>query len=126
MSENSFIRGIIKGTLISVISTLFLLVFMAILMVIFDFSPKVYNFAYEFIAAISLVFGSIVAAKINKRTNREGCVSGLFVGVVLFLFMILLGSIINGKLYLSSVEGYKLLIILSLSTISGILGVNMQ
>lgn len=123
MSENSFIRGIIKGTLISVISTLFLLVFMAILMVIFDFSPKVYNFAYEFIAAISLVFGSIVAAKINKR---KGWISGLFVGVVFFIFMILLGSIINGKLYLSSVEGYKLLIILSLGTISGILGVNMQ
>lgn len=123
MSENSFIRGIIKGTLISVISTLFLLVFMAILMVIFDFSPKVYNFAYEFIAAISLVFGSIVAAKINKR---KGWISGLIVGVVFFIFIILLGSIINGRLYLSSVEGYKLLIILSLSTISGILGVNMQ
>lgn len=123
MSENSFFRGIIKGTLISVISTLFLLVFMAILMVIFDFSQKVYNYAYEFIAAISLVFGSIVAAKINKR---KGWISGLIVGVVFFIFIILLGSIINGKLYLSSVEGYKLLIILSLSTISGILGVNMQ
>ena len=80
MSENSFFRGIIKGTLISVISTLFLLVFMAILMVIFDFSQKVYNYAYEFIAAISLVFGSIVAAKINKR---KGWISGLIVGLFL-------------------------------------------
>lgn len=122
MSENSCVRGIIKGTLISIISTLLLLIFMAILMVIFDFSEKIYSYLYEFIIAISLVFGSIVAAKINKR---KGWITGILVSLIFFIFIILLSSIINGKLCLSSVQGYKLLIILSLGTISGILGVNM-
>lgn len=121
MEEKSCIHGITRGILISIITTFFLMIFLAIIMVIFDFSQGTYNYLYKFITMASLVLGSVVAAKVNER---KGWITGFIVGLGFYFFIFLLSGVINGKISFTFDGYYSILIYVGVGTISGILGVN--
>ena len=117
-----YFKIIVKGVLISIILTfLFLLVFSA-LMIVFDISEEKYNFIFGLITIISLGIGSVISSKYNEK---KGFVTGGTIGVLFFIFIFLLSSIIGGDMSFNQNELIKFLMYVFVGTISGILGVNM-
>ena len=90
-------------------------------MIKFELSDNVYSIIFVVISALSLVVGSVIAA----RTNEEkGWLIGAVVGVLFFIFMFVLDSVINGGFTFDVIQIYKLLICTVVGSIAGILGVN--
>lgn len=114
-------KGIVRGFLVSVIMTFFLMILLAIIMVIFDFSESTYNYINKFITIGALVIGTFVGAKVN---GKKGWITGIVLGILFFVFIVLLKSIIIGKISFVGKTFTTLLFYIGVSTVSGILGVN--
>ena len=114
-------KGIVRGFLVSAIMTFFLMILLSIIMVIFDFSEGTYNYINKFITIGSLVIGTFIGAKIK---GKKGWITGMILGIIFFIFIVLLKSIIIGKISFVGKTFTTLLFYIGISTVSGILGVN--
>lgn len=121
MNEKKLSRGIIKGSVISIIFFGILLLIISILMMIFDFSKVTYKVMYSIISNIALISGAFIAAKINKR---KGLVTGLIVGIIFYIFLSVLSFLIKGDMSVISENIYTLVLSGVIGLVSGILGVN--
>jgi putative membrane protein (TIGR04086 family) len=122
MGNTRYVKTIFKGVMISIILTMFLLLLLSLIMMKFELSESNYNLAFGVITTISLSIGAVIASKFNER---KGYLTGLLVGLTVYIFIFFLTSIINGGIALSIKDVYSLLISLFVGTISGILGVNL-
>ncbi|MBU5487129.1 TIGR04086 family membrane protein [Clostridium sp. MSJ-8] len=121
MNEKKLSRGIIKGSVISIIFFGILLLIISILMMIFDFSKVTYKVMYSIISNIALISGAFIAAKINKR---KGLVTGLIVGIIFYIFLSVVSFLIKGDMSVISENIYTLVLSGVIGLVSGILGVN--
>lgn len=123
MDENgSFLKSIFKGLIISAILTLVLLLGLSLVMTMFELSEKAYNISYLVITILSLVIGAVIAAKSNEN---KGWLTGGTVGLLFFVFIYMLGSIVTGSFSFELVQLYKIGQYFMVGTIAGILGVNL-
>ena len=121
MNEKKLSRGIIKGSVISIIFFCILLLIISILMMIFDFSKVTYKVMYSIISNIALISGAFIAAKINKR---KGLVTGLIVGIIFYIFLSVVSFLIKGDMSVIGENIYTLVLSGVIGLVSGILGVN--
>lgn len=122
MEKSKYVKTIFKGVMVSIILTMFLLLLLSFVMMTFELSEKNYNLAFAVITTIALSIGAVIASKFNER---KGYLTGFMVGVMFFIFIFFLTSIINGGISLGRGELYSLSISIFIGTISGILGVNL-
>ena len=122
MESSKYIKTIFKGVMISIILTMFLLLLLSFFMIKFELTERNYNLVFIVITTLSLSIGAVIASKFNER---RGYLTGFVVGVMFFLFIFLLTSIINGGMNIGKEMVYSLLINLGVGTISGMLGVNL-
>lgn len=122
MDESNFLKSTLKGVVISILSTLMLLIILAITMTMVTLNDKLYDFLYFALMILSLVVGSVAAARSN---GAKGWLIGLTVGALFFVFTYMLTSIVVGEFKFDLIQMYKLVGNLFIGSIAGILGVNM-
>lgn len=122
MENQKYFKNIIKGVMISIILTMLLLLILSFIMMIFELSEGNYNLIFGIVSSISLAVGAVIAAKYNQS---KGWLTGLIIGIIFFIFLLFLSSLINGGFSLEKQELYRLLINLAIGTVAGMLGVNL-
>lgn len=122
MDESNFLKSTLKGVVIAILSTLMLLIILAITMTIVTLNDKLYDFLYFGLMILSLVVGTVVASRSN---GAKGWLIGLAVGALFFVFTYMLTSIVVGEFKFDLTQMYKLVGNLFIGSIAGILGVNM-
>lgn len=122
MENQKYFKNIIKGVMISIILTMLLLLILSFIMMIFELSEGNYNLIFGIVLSISLAVGAVIAAKYNQS---KGWLTGLIIGIIFFIFLLFLSSLINGGFSLEKQEFYRLLINLAIGTVAGMLGVNL-
>ena len=119
--KKSFLKSILKGWIGAVLLTFVALLVLSLAMIKFELSDNVYSIIFVVISALSLVVGSVIAARTNEEKRW---LIGAVVGVLFFIFMFVLDSVINGGFTFDVIQIYKLLICTVVGSIAGILGVN--
>jgi len=122
MQVKELFKNVIKGVLYALAIAIVLSLILAIIMSKFDFSEYVLNIIYVVISCVSLVIGSIVAAKSH---GSKGWILGFTVGIIYYIALYLIGIILGGDPHFGMYEFYRLLMSLGVGTLAGMLGINL-
>ena len=112
--NRSFIT-IIKGTVISLVLTLLLLLVFAIILTYTNVSESMIPAVIIVITAISLLIGSSIA---NKKIKKNGILNGGMIGGIYLLSLYIISSVINGSFSM----GLKSIIMVTIGILFGIIG----
>lgn len=110
-----------KGVVVSLISTIIMMILLALVMSFMDMSTKALYVGYIVVTCISIVFGSIYSA---KRNGSKGWLVGLFVGIIYYLLIGVISSIVKGAVDLGLFDLYRLIFAMAIGLLSGMLGIN--
>lgn len=119
MSASIF--NIIKGTIISFISTIVLLLIFSIILTYTNISESFIAPTIIVITAISIFIGSTIS---NSKIQKNGLVNGAIVGGMYLIIIYILSSIINQKFALSMQSIIMIISGMICGMFGGILGVN--
>ena len=122
MDKGKYVKTIFKGVMVSIILTMFLLLLLSFVMMTIELSEKNYNLIFAIITMVALSIGALIASKFNEK---KGYLTGFIVGIIFFIFIFFLRTIISGGITLGREEIYSLSISIFIGTVSGILGVNL-
>ena len=115
------ISSIIKGILISFITTIVFLLIFSIILTYTDISESFITPTIIVITAISIFIGSTIS---NSKIQRNGLLNGAIVGGIYLISIYLLSSIINQKFILSMQSIIMIISGIVCGMFGGILGVN--
>ena len=119
MSASIF--NIIKGTIISFISTIVLLLIFSIILTYTNISESFIAPTIIVITAISIFIGSTIS---NSKIQKNGLINGATVGGIYLIIIYILSSIINQKFALSMQSIIMIISGIICGMFGGILGVN--
>lgn len=119
--NNKPIISIIKGTLISFLSTIILLTIFAILLVYTDLSEELIRPVIITVTGISILIGSSIG---TRKIRKNGLQTGGIIGVLYILIIYVISSIVNMNFSLNLVSLIMILIGIIGGTLGGIIGVN--
>ena len=115
------IFNIIKGTIISFISTIVLLLIFSIILTYTNISESFIAPTIIVITAISIFIGSTIS---NSKIQKNGLVNGAIVGGMYLIIIYFFSSIINQKFALSMQSIIMIISGMICGMLGGILGVN--
>ena len=115
------ISNIIKGTIISFISTIVLLLIFSIILTYTNISESFIAPTIIVITAISIFIGSTIS---NSKIQKNGLLNGAIVGGIYLISIYLLSSIINQRFVLSMQSIIMIISGIVCGMFGGILGVN--
>lgn len=115
------ISNIIKGIIISFISTIVLLLIFSIILTYTNISESFIAPTIIVITAISIFIGSTIS---NSKIQKNGLVNGAIVGGMYLIIIYLLSSIINQRFVLSMQSIIMIISGIVCGMFGGILGVN--
>ena len=119
--NNKPIISIIKGTLISFLSTIILLTIFALLLVYTDLSEELIRPVIITVTGISILIGSSIG---TRKIRKNGLQTGGIIGVLYILIIYIKSSIVNMNFSLNLVSLIMILIGIIGGTLGGIIGVN--
>lgn len=90
ISKNSI--NIIKGVIISIISTLVFLIILSLVLIYTSISEKIINPCIIVITAISIFIGSSIG---NLKLKKNGLLNGAIIGGIYLISIYIISSIIN-------------------------------
>ena len=108
-------KYILKGVIISIISTLIFLFIFSLILTYTNVSEKLINPFIIVVTAISIFIGSTIG---NAKIQKNGLANGACVGLIYILAIYLVSSILNGHFTLNIAS----IIMIVLSIVFGILG----
>ena len=106
---------ILKGTMISIILTLILLLIFATVLTYTTVAENTIPAVIIVITAISLLIGSSV---VGRKARRNGLLNGATIGIIYLLLIYIISSILGGNFTL----GIKSIIMIIVGILFGILG----
>lgn len=113
-----------KNILISIISfcilTSILLLFMASIITVQNIPHNVFPFISSIVVGISSFVSSFILAKLTKE---KGLLNGVLLGIFLSVIISFIGLVLNG-IQISTLMYIKTIIIIIMSSLGGVLGVN--
>lgn len=121
LGENNKIRKIMKGSIVSIIITLIMLLIFSIILTYTKLSENTIPTVTIIITAISIIIGGSLA---TYNIKKNGILNGGLVGLIYILFIYLLSSIITKNF---SMNSYSIIMIISsvlAGGLGGIIGVN--
>lgn len=118
--SNNF-KYIVKGVIISIISTLTFLLIFSILLTYTDISEKLISPFIIVITGISILIGSSIA---NLKIKKNGLINGSIIGGTYLILIYLSSSIINNNFILSTESIIMIIVGMIFGMIGGIIGVN--
>jgi len=111
-----------KGVFVSFISTIVMMLVLAMIMSFMDLSTKSLYVGYVVVTCISIVFGSIYSA---KRNGSKGWLVGLLVGILYYILIGIISSIATGSMALGLFDFYRFIFAVAIGLLSGMLGINL-
>ena len=117
----TLISSIIKGILISFITTIVLLLIFSIILTYTDISESFIPPTIIVITAISIFIGSTIS---NSKIQKNGLLNGAIIGGIYLLSIYLISSIINQKFLMSMQSIVMIISGMICGMFGGILGVN--
>ena len=116
------IKGILRGSIVSVILSIIFLIILSIVMINTDLDEQKYNIVYGLITSASLSLGALYA---GKYTKKKGIIIGLSVSIIFSLLMNFFISVTGDVDFLGTEMLKKSMINAVVGVISGVLGVNL-
>lgn len=108
-------KNILKGVLISLISTLILLLVYSIILTYTSIGENTIGPVVIIITAISILIGSSIG---SFKINKKGILNGALIGGIYFFIVYLISSLINMQFSMN----FMSIILISVGIIFGILG----
>ena len=119
-SSNNIIR-ILKGSLISILTTLVLLIIFSIILTYTDVSESVMPTVIIIVTAFSILIGSQIS---TSKIKKNGIINGASVGVVYILFLYLISSLVTKNFSLNNYSIIMMVTSLLIGGVGGVIGVN--
>lgn len=119
--QNLSLRKLIICTGISVIISVILLLLITVLVYYGDFEERTVSAVVLLAVAVSVFCGAFILA---RNIPGGGLLNGLFVGVAYCVVLAVMSFVVNGSVYLDTVNVTKLIIALAGGMLGGVLGIN--
>lgn len=122
MDWKEYFENVLKGVVGAVALAILLAAILSLIMTFVDISPKMYSIAMISITSISLVFGTVFAAKLH---GQMGWLIGLSVGVLFYIALYAIGILFGAEATLGSYDLMKFSLCVLVGILSGMLGINL-
>jgi len=124
MEEKSlYMKNIVKGVVISFITTIILFLILAVILANTSISENVINPSIIVLSSISIFLG---ASSIARKMQKKGIIIGGLIGFIYMILIYIISSILSGDLSLSVYSIIMILASIFMGGIGGILGVNLN
>lgn len=120
--KNNFLK-ILKGSIVSIIITLVLIIFASMILTFTNIPEAVISAMIIIISAISILVGSIIS---TLYIDNKGMVNGACVGLIYIVVLYLLSSITVAGFNLNIKSSVMMLVSIIAGMIGGIIGVNLH
>mgnify|MGYP004664497485 FL=1 len=114
-SEANFVKHIIQGILISLITTVIILLIFSILLTYTNLSENIIDTVIIIATAMSILIGS---SFVNLKLKKNGFINGAIIGAIYMFILYLISSILNWNYVLN----LQSIVMIALGVIFGILG----
>jgi len=119
-NTNSIVR-ILKGSAISIIVSLVLLIIFAALLTYTNVNENTMPTVIIVVTALSILIGSEIS---TSKIKKNGILNGALVGIIYIMFLYLISSIITGNFSLNNYAIIMMATSVIIGGIGGIIGVN--
>ena len=120
-NQDNSIKNILKGVVISLISTVILLIIFSVILTYTNIQENVINPVIMIITAISILIGSSL---VNIKIKKNGFINGGIIGAIYIIVIYLISSILNWKFALNVQSIIMIAISIIFGILGGIIGVN--
>lgn len=121
--EQSSIVKVLKGSIISIITTFVLLFIFALLLAYTNMSERIIAPVVICVSGMSILIGSIIS---SKRIKKQGLINGGAVGFIYILVIYLISSIIQKDFGFNTNSIIMILVCVFAGALGGIIGVNQK
>lgn len=122
MEWKNYFSNVFKGLVGAISITVLLTAVFSLLMTFVDFDMAVFSGIYVGITSISLVIGTIIAAKLQ---GHRGWLVGLAVGVLFYIALYGIGVLFGAEATLGLYDLMKFSLCILVGILSGMLGINL-
>lgn len=121
--ENKVIKNVIKGAIISIVTTLLLFLVFALLLTYTNISETTIFPVIVVITGISILFGSSLG---NIKIRKNGLLNGGLIGLIYMLVLYFISSCFLGDFSLNSNSFILIIAAILAGMLGGIIGVNIS
>lgn len=121
ISNNSNMKGIIKGVVISFIATIVLCLVFAMFLTFTNIQESTITPVIIIITGISIFIGSTIG---NYKIQKNGLLNGALVGLIYIVTIYLISSILNGYFTLNIASVIMIVLSILFGILGGIIAVN--
>ena len=122
MEWKEYINNVFKGVVGAMATAILLTAIFSLIMSFVDIKSSIYSGIYVGITSISLIFGTILAAKLH---GQKGWLVGLSVGVLFYIALYLIGVLFGAEATLGLYDLMKFALCIAVGILSGMLGINL-
>lgn len=122
MEWKDYFYSVLKGVIGAIAITILLTAIFSLFMTFVEISSSVLSGIYVVITSISLVFGSILSAKLH---GHKGWLVGLSVGLFFYIALYAIGVLFGAEPALGIYDLIKFSLCLVVGVLSGMLGINL-
>lgn len=121
--KNNSLLKIIKGSIISIITTMIFLTIFAILLTYTEISENTIFPVVLVISGVSILIGSSIT---TRKLKKQGMINGGLIGLVYILFIYVISSLFTMQFNLNTNSIIMLSVCVIVGMIGGIIGINMK
>lgn len=122
MELKNYFNNVLKGVFGAFAVTVLLTAIFSLLISFIEFSPAVFSGVFVAITSLGLIFGTIVAAKLQ---GEKGWLVGFAVGVLFYIVLYVTGILFGAEPTLGVYDLIKFSLCILVGTLSGMLGINL-
>ena len=122
MEWKDYFENVLKGVVGAVAIVTILTAIFSLIMSFVEISPSIDSAINVGITSISLIFGTILAAKLY---GHKGWLVGLSVGVLFYIALYAIGVLFGAEATLGIYDLIKFLLCIVVGILSGMLGINL-
>lgn len=122
MAWKDYFNNVVKGVVGAIAVTILLTAVFSLVMMFVDISGPVFNGIYVAITSIGLIFGTILAAKLQ---GEKGWLVGTSVGVLFYIALYGIGVIFGAEATIGIYVVIKFALCILVGMLSGMLGINL-
>ena len=123
VTENKILSPMIKGVLISILTTVALLIIFAGILTFTNVPESSITPVIILVTAISILIGSSIT---NHKIRKKGLLNGAAIGGIYMIIIYLISSILNGYFMLNSLSVIMIVLGIIAGILGGIMGVNIK
>lgn len=123
INVNNNVVTILKGSVISLITTIILLFILSAVLTYTNISENIISPVIIVITAISILFGSQIT---TRKIKKNGILNGGIIGVIYIITLYLLSSIISGNFAVNTYSIVMIITSMVAGMFGGVIGVNIK